>query len=89
LTERNGYYAEQNARAMAHAITEVKPNIYDGFEFFGECIGKTPRWKRTEDKVEFNIEGHVFELHIDDIKLDSVRDIFKQIFYETYFKYQI
>ena len=89
MTERNGYYAEQNALAMAHAIQELKPNIYDAFEFFGECIGKKPSWRRVGEEVEFSIDRHAFRVHTHDMNLDPTRDILQKIFYETYFKYQI
>lgn len=89
MTERNGYYAEQNALALAHAITELKPNICDGFEFFGECIGKIPKWSQVGEEIEFSIDGRVFRVHSHDIKLDPLRETLQKIFYETYFKYQI
>ena len=82
-------YAQQNAKAMAHAITEAEPNLFKGFEFFGECIAKTPTWKNNGETIEFAIEDNTLVLNSNEIKLDSVRDIYEKIFYETYFKFQI
>lgn len=91
MTERSGYYAEQNALAMAHAITG-NPEITDpiqAYEFFCKCINEKPSYATMpEGAIVFRLNGGEIIIQDDERRLDPLVEVIERIFFELYYSKQ-
>lgn len=91
MTERNGYYAEQNAKAMAHAIIE-NPTITEpikAYELFCKCINKIPSYATMpEGTLVFRMNGSEVLVQNDERRLDPLVEVVERIIFELYYSKQ-
>lgn len=91
MTERNGYYAEQNAKAMAYAIIE-NPKITEpiqAYEFFCKCINEKPSYATMpEGALLFRLNGGEVAVQDDERRLDPLVEVIERIIFELYYSKQ-
>ncbi len=91
MTERNGYYAEQNAKAMAHAING-NPEITEpirAYEFFCKCINEIPSYTTMpEGALLFRLNGNEVLVQDDERRLDPLVEVIERIVFELYYSKQ-
>lgn len=91
MTERNGYYAEQNALAMAHAING-NPEITEpirAYEFFCKCINEIPSYTTMpEGALLFRLNGNEVLVQDDERRLDPLVEVIERIVFELYYSKQ-
>lgn len=91
MTERNGYYAEQNAKAMAYAIIE-NPKVIDvitAYEFFCKCINEAPSYiTKPDGSVAFRLNGSEVAVFEDERKLDPLVEVIEHVVFDLHYSKQ-
>lgn len=91
MTERQGYYAEQNAKAMAYAIIGNSSviDIIGAYEFFCECINEIPSYATKPDSsITFRLNGNEAIVLEDERKLDPLVEVIERIVFDLHYSKQ-
>lgn len=90
MTERKGYFAEQNARAMAHAIIN-NPEIHSvvkAYDYFCMCINEKSSFSTKPNMMIFKRNGVEVVVQEDEMKLDPLVEVVERIILELYYSKQ-
>ncbi len=92
MTESLRYFAEQNARAMAHAIVNNPEviGLIQAYSYFCMCINEKENFVTNPDgSILFKKNGAEVVVHDDERRLDPLVEVVERIVFELHYSKQV